>query len=249
MSTFDRQPVWLTVFLDYPEAEFDAGTRFWVGATGYSLSPARGDQDEFATLLPARGDAYLKVQRLDAGTSRLHLDLHVSEPWTVAERVEAAGAELVEESPHGYFVMRSPAGFTFCLVSHAGGVVPPLARWLSGHRSRVSRFCLDVPRKQYAAEVAFFRELLCGRWLEVAEPETALRPAGEWPLDVRLQPAEFASEVTTHLHLVTDNLTAEVSRLVALGARERALRTGKAILEVPGGAAVCVVAREAAELA
>ena len=29
------EPFWLTVFLDYPAAEFDAGVRFWRAATGY----------------------------------------------------------------------------------------------------------------------------------------------------------------------------------------------------------------------
>ncbi len=249
MGAVDRQPEWLTVFLDFPAGEFDTGTRFWTGATGYALSPFRGTNDEFTTLLPPAGGAYLKAQRLGDGPTRLHLDLHVSHPFAAAEAAEAIGAELVEESPHGYFVMRSPAGFTYCLVEPGPTAVPQPVLWPDGHRSRVSRFCLDVPRKLYAAEVAFFRELLCGRWLEVAEPETALRPADDWALDVRLQPAEFATEVTTHLHLVTDDLAAEVARLVELGARQRAVRTGKAILEVPGGAAMCVVAREAAELA
>jgi hypothetical protein len=244
MATDERQPTWLTVFLDYPASEFDAGKRFWVEATGWGLSASRGSVEEFATLRPAAGEAYLKVQRLGEGPSRLHLDLHVREPWVAAECAEAAGAELVEESPHGYFVMRSPAGFTFCFVGHAGGEVPPPARWRDGHRSQVSRFCLDVPRKRYAEEVTFFRALLGGDWLRVDEPETALRPSGEWAIDVRLQPAEFATEVTTHLHLITDDLEAEVARLVALGARKRAFRTGKAILEVPGGTAVCVVALE-----
>lgn len=238
-------PFWLTVFLDYPPAEFDAGVGFWQAATGYSLSAARGEAAEFATLVPAAGDGYLKVQRLGEGPTRLHLDVHVADPWAVAEAAEAAGAGLVAESQHGYFVLRSPAGFTFCLVTHPAGAVPGPANWPSGHRSRVSRLCLDVPRRRYAAEVAFFERLLGGSWLKLADPETALRPAAGGPLDVRLQPAELASEVTSHLHVVTDDLEAEVARLAGFGARPRAARTGKTILEVPGGSALCVVALQA----
>lgn len=249
MATTDRQPAWLTVFLDFPAAEFDAGTRFWAGATGYDLSATRGGRGEFATLQPPAGDPYLKVQRLGDGPTRLHLDLHVRDPYPAAEAAEAAGAELLEESAHGSFVLRSPGGFTFCLVSHAGADVPGPRAWASGHRSRVSRFCLDVPRRRYAAEVAFFTELLGGPWREVAEPETALRPASGWAVDVRLQPAELSPEVTSHLHIVTDDLEAEVARLADLGARQRAVRTGKAILEAPGGTALCVVALGAAALA
>ena len=248
MTASGAAPFWLTVFLDYPAGEFDAGVGFWCAATGYALSVPRGESGEFATLVPPSGDDFLKVQRLGDGATRLHLDVHVDDPWSRAEALEAAGGELVEESPHGYVVMRSPAGFTFCLVRHPSSRVAPVTRWPAGHHSRVSRFCLDVPRKRYAEEVAFFQELLGGEWVEVDEPETALRPAAGWPLDVRLQPAEVASTVTSHLHIATDDLAAEVERLESSGARARAVRTGKAILEAPGGSALCVVEISADEL-
>lgn len=90
MADTDRQPHWLTVFLDYPAVEFDAGTRFWLGVTGYELSPLRGDRDEFASLLPGTGDDYLKVQRLEQGSTRLHLDLHVPDPFAAAETAEGS---------------------------------------------------------------------------------------------------------------------------------------------------------------
>ena len=113
----------------------------------------------------------------------------------------------------------------------------------------MSCFCLDVPLGRYAAEVAFFAELLGGRWTTVADPETVLRPAGAGAIDIRLQPAEVARSVTAHLHVVTDDLEEEVARLSGLGARPRAARPGKTILEAPGGTALCVVALEAGELA
>ncbi len=241
-------PSWLTAFLDFPAAEFDAGVRFWAAGTGYSLSASRGEAGEFATLLPPTGDAFLKVQRLVDGPTRLHLDVHVTDPWASAAAAEAAGARLVEESPHGYLVLHSPGGFTFCLVKQPAHSVPGPVTWPSGHRSRVSRFCLDVPRKHYAAEVAFFESLLGGSWRRVDDPETALRAAGSCPLDLRFQPASLATEVTAHLHVVTDDLGAEVARLADLGARPRAVRPGKTIMEVPGGAVLCVVALDAAGL-
>ena len=248
MTAPGAAPFWLTVFLDYPAAEFDAGVAFWRGGTGYALSDARGAHGEFASLLPGSGDEFLKVQRVAEGGPRLHLDLHVADPAASAAAAQAAGAELVRASPDGYFVLTSPAGFTFCLVGHKLARVPAAALWPDGHRSRVSRFCLDVPRKHYAAEVAFFQQVLGGWWLEVQEPETALYPAGDGPLDVRLQPAELTAQVTSHLHIVTDDLEAEVARLTALGARARAARSGKTIMEAPGGTALCVVERGPAEL-
>ena len=235
-------PFWLTVFLDYPAAEFDAGVGFWGGGTGYALSAARGDGGEFATLVPPAGNDYLKVQRIGDGPTRLHLDVHVTDLWSTAAAAEAAGAELVETPAGGHLVLRSPAGFTFCLVTQEAAVVPSAATWPSGHHSRVNQLCLDVPRKCHAREVEFFRGLLGGRWSEVDAPETALRPAAGYPIDVRLQPAELSPTVTAHLHVVTDDVDAEVARLSALGARPRASRPGKTILEAPGGTALCVVA-------
>jgi hypothetical protein len=58
---------WLTVFLDFPAGSFGAGVAFWREVTGSGLSPFRGAAGEFATLLPADGDAYLRVQRIADG--------------------------------------------------------------------------------------------------------------------------------------------------------------------------------------
>jgi hypothetical protein len=241
-------PFWLTVFLDYPATEFDAGVGFWQACTGYGMSAVRGDGGEFATLVPPSGDDYLRVQRLSTGPTRLHLDVHVADLCSAAEAAQAAGAELVEESLHGHFVLRSPAGFTFCLVTRPAATVPAAVAWPSGYRSRVTRLCLDVPRKRYAREVVFLKRLLGGEWIELEAPEAALRTAAGGALDVRLQPAEFLDTVTSHLHVATESMDAEVARLSALGARSRAARPGKTILEVPGGTAVCVVAVGAGEL-
>jgi len=68
---------WLTVFLDFPATSFGAGVAFWREVTGSGLSPLRGAAGEFATLLPADGDAYLRVQRVAGGSGGHHLDLPV----------------------------------------------------------------------------------------------------------------------------------------------------------------------------
>jgi hypothetical protein len=54
---------WVTGFLDFPASVFEAGRHFWLGVTGYTLSPPRGPRADFATLVPGEGDAYLRVQR------------------------------------------------------------------------------------------------------------------------------------------------------------------------------------------
>ena len=67
---------WLTAFVDRDGVTFNEAVRFWLAATGSTLSTPRGDHTEFATLVPFDGDAYLRVQRVDVGGGS-HMDLHV----------------------------------------------------------------------------------------------------------------------------------------------------------------------------
>ncbi len=70
---------WLTAFIDRPGENFDETVRFWASVTGSSMSPTRGEHDEFATLIPPDGDAYLRVQRVAEGPGGSHLDVHVDD--------------------------------------------------------------------------------------------------------------------------------------------------------------------------
>src|SRR3954449_11991020 len=89
---------WVTAFLDLPPDVHAAGTHFWSAVTGYAVSPARGDDAEFTTLLPPVGDPYLKIQRAAADGAAVpgtHLDLHVSSAAESAARAEGLGAQVV----------------------------------------------------------------------------------------------------------------------------------------------------------
>jgi hypothetical protein len=72
---------WLTAFIDTPE--FEASAQFWCHVSQSTLSQRRGDAAEFATLIPATGDAYLRIQQVSR-PPRIHLDLHVEQPHEVA---------------------------------------------------------------------------------------------------------------------------------------------------------------------
>jgi hypothetical protein len=102
----------LTVFLDFPADRFGAGAAFWQRVTGYGLSPSRGADGEFATLLPPAGDADLRVQRVSDGAGGCHLDLHVDTGAesldAAAARAQAAGA-LIRHSEDGLVVAEMPA--------------------------------------------------------------------------------------------------------------------------------------------
>ncbi len=154
---------WLTVFLDFPAGSFGAGVAFWREVTGSTLSPFRGAAEEFATLLPPSGDAYLRVQRTADGSGGHHLDLHVDPAVAsveqAAERAVALGARVRHRS-RGLVISASPGGFTFCLVRwHGEGTVPGPVRLDGAGASRADQFWLDVPASVFERERSFWAAL------------------------------------------------------------------------------------------
>ena len=140
---------WVTAFLDFPADEFDSEVGFWSDVTGYAVSPSRGDNEEFATLMPHDGDAFLRVQRLADGPSRIHLDLHVDDLSTAAQRAVELGAEVVGHPDPGHVVvLTSPGGFTFCFVREPAAVRPLPAVWAGDSWSIFDQVCLDIPADQ-----------------------------------------------------------------------------------------------------
>jgi hypothetical protein len=154
---------WLTVFLDFPAGSFGAGVAFWREVTGSTLSPFRGAAEEFATLLPPSGDAYLRVQRTADGSGGHHLDLHVDPAVAsveqAAERAVALGARVRHRS-RGLVISASPGGFTFCLVRwHGEGTVPGAVRLDGAGASRADELCLDIPAGTFERERSFWTAL------------------------------------------------------------------------------------------
>ena len=120
-------PFWVSAFLDFAPGDFDRGVAFWRDVTGYAVSEPRGETDQFATLVPPDGDDYLRVQHLDDGPGRIHLDLHVDHPTIAAEAAIELGGHVLVRHEAGYVVLRSPGGLVFCFVSHpaAAPAAPP----------------------------------------------------------------------------------------------------------------------------
>ena len=94
--------------------------RFWSEVTGWPLSPTRGDHDEFATLLPPRGDAWLKVQAVADGPGGIHLDLDVDDVPRRRAEAERLGATRIGAIGDEVVILRSPGGLTFCLTPWHG---------------------------------------------------------------------------------------------------------------------------------
>lgn len=235
-------PFWLSAFLDLTPDELEPAVAHWAAVTGYGMSTTRGDDGEFASLLPADGDDHLRVQRLGEGPSGVHLDLHVAEVGPAVERAVAGGATLV--SNDGYAVLRSPGGFPFCFVTRRAVVRPRPVDW-GGHASIVDQVCLDVPPRLYEAELSFWSAVT--GWeverLEDSEFDRLVRPAHS-PLRLLLQRLDDDQErVTAHLDLSTTDRAAEVARHEALGARVAGVFDEWTVMEPPAGPTYCITDR------
>lgn len=237
------------VFLDLADEGFDEALGFWRSVTRTGLSPWRGDREQFATLLPAAGDPWVKVQRV-GGAGGLHVDLEVDVPLAEArDRAALVGAEVLAEvlDDDGLLevvVCRSPGGFVFCLTSwSATGVGQEQVR--DGQPSLLDQVCLDIPRAGYAVEVAFWSALTGWRLQQVDSPEFERL---EWqpglPVRFLLQRLdEESGPVRAHADLACVDPLGEVDRHVALGAVEVGPGDGWVVLRDPTGREYCCTER------
>ena len=225
---------WVTGFQDSPSRVAEP---FWQAVTGSGWSARRGPGGAFATMVPAAGDAYLRVQVVGDGPARVHLDLHVEDVPGQADRAVALGAVVVH-AEDGLVVVRSPAGLAFCLVVWQGEAVRP-----PGGRSLVDQVCLDVPVGVFDAEADFWAALTGWPQRAGSRPEfdVLVRPEA-MPLRLLLQrlgdgPAGM------HLDLACADRVAEVAWHEQLGARVVAVRERWTTLRDPAGRVYCVTDR------
>lgn len=231
-------PFWISAFLDLAPGEHAAATGFWAAVTGYDVSPPRGGEGEFTTLVPPQGDDYLRVQRLGTGPSRIHLDLHVADPVAEAERAVALGATVLFRSPWGYVVLTSPGGLVLCLVTHPSSRRPAPRDW-GGHLSLLDQVCLDIPEEHWHAERSFWAALLELPLRPASDDDSASaleRPPG-MPLRLLMQRLqEPTGPVRAHLDLATSDRAAETGRHRALGAVVHRVHEHWTVLLTPAAA-------------
>jgi hypothetical protein len=234
---------WTTAFLDLPADVHAAGVEFWLGSTATELSAPRGEDGRFATFLPADGDAFLRVQRVDEPAPRVHLDLHVDDVWEALPGALALGAtEVFRDDDH--VVLRSPGGFVLCLVAWNGEVRRPGP--VDG--ALLDQVALDVPAHLHAAEVAFWAALTGWEPYGTDEPELTLlrRPPG-MPLRLLLQRLgedDPRATTTAHLDLAAgDGRTDRAQRDAVRGARVVRTTPYWVVMADPAGTTYCLTAR------
>ncbi len=109
------------IVLDVPAADHDATVSFWRGALGAPLEQVGRYPEFHGALLPTH-DLALLAQQLGDGPPRVHVDIHTDDLDAEVARLEALGAVRVERQER-WWVMRDPAGVTFCVVLDRPGIL------------------------------------------------------------------------------------------------------------------------------
>ncbi len=236
-------PFWVSAFLDNAPAHHAASIGFWQAATGYALSPPRGDDGEFATLVPPDGDDFLRVQRRHDGGDRIHLDLHLGDPRAAADAAVSLGAaEAVDRGD--YVVLSSPGGVVFCYVTHPARTRPRPTAHADGSTARVRQVAIDVPPASYEREWGFWSALTGWepRASTVTEDFRFLVPPADQPLALLVQRLgeDHQGGIGAHLDWGTTDRAAETERHLALGARVLAQHRHWTVLAEPTGRVYCL---------
>ncbi|MBC2934535.1 VOC family protein [Nocardioides sp. zg-1228] len=230
---------WIQVFLDTPASAFDETVRFWSAVTGWTPSERRGEDGQFLTLVPASGAAYVRVQAVDAPAG-VHLDLDSSDRSAAVARATSLGATPAW-TYHDVEVMRSPGGLAFC---HT--LVDGEPRLVRDGATILDQVCLDVPSRQWDAEIAFWADLT-GRGPQQGPSPAFVRLVEYGMLRLLLQRLdEPDGTVRAHVDLATADRTADVAQHVRLGARLEAVRDHWTVLTAPGGQVYCLTDRDPA---
>ena len=231
---------WVTAFLDSPSPASPASEAFWAAATGSAgWSARRGPGGAFATLLPASGDAYVRVQVVGDGPPRVHLDLHTGDVPALASHARSLGAVRVFAEP-GLVVLRSPAGLAFCVVAWDGESQRPAPVGVS----LLDQVCLDLPAGGFDDEAGFWQALTGWprRPSDLPQFDHLVRGDG-LPLRLLLQ-RTGGTAAGMHLDFACADVPAETARHVGLGASVvRAVPHEWTTLRDPAGREYCLTYR------
>ena len=233
---------WLHAFVDVPADQHATAVAFWSEALGWPASEPWSGHPEFRSFEPPDGRAYVHLQQIGA-RARVHLDVESDDVDATVGRAVALEAELVA-AQDGWQTLQSPGGLPFCVVPAGQHRPPGPITWPAGHHTRMVQVCIDSPAHVHEAVVQFWRGFLGERWVGSDSPEFA----GKWhddagsPVQLLFQRLDDPDgQVRAHLDLGTDDLEAEVRRLVGLGATDEGRgHGGWWVLRDPVGERFCV---------
>jgi Glyoxalase-like domain len=234
---------WTWAFLDTPRADAVRSWQYWSEVTGWALSAARGETDQFATLLPAEGDPWIKLQAVAQGAGGIHLDLDVDDARAAAEEATRLGAVEIGTlgEPETVVILRSPTGLEFCLTTWQGDC----EQVREGAPDLIDQVCIDLPVSAHDRETTFWEQLTGWRWRPTDVPEFSflVRPDGI-PLRLLFQRlGELDGPARAHLDLACVDRAVTQARHVASGAEVVAERDFWTVLRDPVGRVYCLTDR------
>lgn len=226
------------MFLDTPREDFEEAAAFWSAVTGWTTSERRGEADQFLTLLPARGAAWVKMQAVD-GPAGVHLDLDSTDRPAAVARTAALGATHAW-TYEGVEVVRSPGGLVACHTLLDGPV--GLAR---DGDAVLDQVCIDVPRDRWEAEAAFWAGTTNSA-LDVVEDAYARLDLPGLPRVLMQSLDEEDGPVRAHPDLAVRDRPGLTRRHTDLGAEVVAVHDWWTVLRAPGGHVYCLTDRDPA---
>ncbi|MFD3593934.1 VOC family protein [Nocardia sp. NPDC058640] len=239
---------WTWAFLDRPADTFDDCARFWAEVTGSTLSARRGEHDEFVTLLPATGPAWLKMQAVD-DDGGIHLDLDVDDIPAAVATATGLGARAVTVQPD-FTVMNSPAGQTFCFtpterrVALDDSVPVTVSTAPDGTVTRLDQICLDLSPDDIDADTVFWQSLTGWTPQRGRRPEFSRLRGPDQPLHFLLQRLDEPRPAGAHADLASSDIAATAAWHESLGATRVTDAERWIVLRDPGNALYCVTSRD-----
>jgi hypothetical protein len=239
---------WVWAFLDRPAQRFDECAAFWSTITGTQLSPRRGANDEFRTLLPDPAlfaAAGVKMQAV-TGLGGVHLDLDVDDVTAAVRIALDLDAELVANHK-SYAVLRSPGGQIFCLTPNGRtkGTPAPAFRAPDGTLTRLDQVCLDIGPSDHAAETGFWTTLTNWDLTQGRLPEFArLRAKEPMPVQLLLQRLGEDRPTSAHIDLASADIDATAAWHQSLGATLVERHGHWIVMSDPADAPYCITGRD-----
>ncbi|GIG65541.1 VOC family protein [Phytomonospora endophytica] len=240
-DTDAESPVrWSYAFIDRLDGTADA---FWRAVTATGASARRGEEDQFATLLPGDGHAYVKTQTVGANPGS-HLDLCVEDMPAFAARAVELGARIVTELDD-VIVLASPGGAPFCVVAWEAETGRSAPVEIGDSRTRLDQLCVDVAPADFEAESRFWPALT--GWTTGAGilPEfTWVRQPRELPLRILIQRMAETGPARMHLDFACADIDAAREVHERLGASHVASHVRWHVMRDPGGVEYCLTVRD-----
>jgi hypothetical protein len=242
---------WAWSFIDRPERMFEESARFWTAATGTTLSPRRGERDEFATLLPAdgAGDASVKLQGVQSGNGA-HIDLEFDDFQGALARAAGLGGTVVERD-EAWAHVKSPSGYGLCVTAwHGARRTPRPFLAPDGTRSRLDQVCIDLAPSVHDAEAEFWsglsglRVVPSRRWEEFSWLEPHSGSPVSPPLEVLFQRLDEERPTSAHLDVSSSDADASRRWHESLGAEFVREGANWLVMRDPGGGVYCLIRRE-----